>query len=258
VRVIAPEQAATLRGWLAADEPRLLAAWHVLMTGNGACLVDRWPEPRAALAASGTNYALLGDPDALDPIELVAHISGFVEAGPEHARLLRQMAGQATEWQRINQVQTATATQPSSAGAEVRRLSAADAHHVWAVTPLSSWISGCWGGPAGLAASDIAYGAFVDGRLVSVACPFFVAERFEDLGVVTEPGFRGRGLSPACAASVCADVRARGRQPSWTTSPDNTQSLRVAAKLGFVEHHRDVLWVIGRQAPKPPDLPSAP
>jgi RimJ/RimL family protein N-acetyltransferase len=106
-----------------------------------------------------------------------------------------------------------------------------------------------------MAASGMAFGAFVDGRLASVACPFFITERFEDLGVVTEPEFRGRGLSPACAAAVCADVRARGRQPSWTTSPDNTQSLRVAQKLGFVEHHRDVLWVVGRQVPKPADLP---
>jgi RimJ/RimL family protein N-acetyltransferase len=255
VHVIAPEQAATLRGWLAADQPRLLAAWHVLTTGNGAWLVDRWPAPRAALAASGTNYALLGDPDALDPGELGGHISGFVEALPEHASLLRRVNSQVTEWPRINQIQTATRPQPASPGPEVRRLGAADAHHVWALMPLSSWISGCWSGPSGLAASEMAYGAFVDGRLVSVACPFFVAERFEDIGVVTEPGYRGRGLSPACAAAVCADVRARGRLPSWTTSPDNGQSLRVAEKLGFVEHHRDVLWVFGRQAPKPPALP---
>jgi RimJ/RimL family protein N-acetyltransferase len=255
---LTPDQAApVLREWVDVDQPRLQAAGHVLTTGNGACLVDRWPRPRAAVVVSGTNYALLGDPEALDSDALRIQISGFIETTPAFARLLREVDPSTTEWPRIIQVQPSSASQVATPGAEVRRLSAADAHHMWALSAVSNWISNSWGGPAALAGSGTAFGAFVDGRLVSLACPFFVTERFEDLGVVTEPGYRGRGLSPACAAAVCADVHARGRQPSWTTSPDNTQSLRVAAKLGFVEHHRDVLWVIGRQAPRPPDRPEA-
>jgi RimJ/RimL family protein N-acetyltransferase len=253
---LAPDQAASvLRDWLDPDQPRLMAAGHVLTTGNGACLVDRWPLPQAALVVSGTNYALVGDPEALAANALRTQISGFIETTPAFARLLRQVDPRPTEWPRIIQVQPPTLPQVTTSAAEVRRLSAADAHHMWALSAISGWISNTWGGPSAMAASSLAFGAFVDGRLASVACPFFVTERFEDLGVVTEPEFRGRGLSPACAAAVCADVRARGRQPSWTTSPDNTQSLRVAAKLGFVEHHRDVLWVVGRQVPKPVDLP---
>jgi RimJ/RimL family protein N-acetyltransferase len=253
-----PDQAASvLRAWLDASQPRLLAAGHVLTTGTGACLVDRWPRPRAAVAVSGTNYALLGDPEALDPAALRTQVAGFVETTPAFARLLRQADPSSTKWPRINQLQplTPTVINVATPTAGVRRLSAGDAHHLWALSAISSWISNTWGGPSGLAASGMAFGAFIDGRLASVACSFFVTERFEDLGVVTEPEFRGRGLSAACAAALCADVRARGRQPSWTTSPDNLQSLRVAEKLGFVEHHRDVLWVIGRQAPKPADLP---
>ncbi len=58
--------------------------------------------------------------------------------------------------------------------------------------------------------------------------------------------FRGRGLSPACAARVIADIRARGRTPSWSTSRDNTASRRVAEKLGFARHRDDVLYVAGK------------
>jgi predicted GNAT family acetyltransferase len=113
----------------------------------------------------------------------------------------------------------------------------------------TSWIAASWDGPEGLAAGAAAWGAFAAGRLVAVACPFFVGTVHEDVGVATEPGFRGRGLSPACAAAVCRDVRARGRVPSWTTSPDNTPSLRVAAKLGFRERRRDRLLVVDAPVP---------
>ena len=74
--------------------------------------------------------------------------------------------------------------------------------------------------------------------------PFYVGARHADLGVVTDPGFRGRGLSTRCAAAVAADVRARGLVPTWTTSPDNTASLAVAARLGFVRHREDVLYAV--------------
>ena len=68
-------------------------------------------------------------------------------------------------------------------------------------------------------------------------------------GVATEPGSRGQGLSTACAGAVCQDVRDRGRIPSWTTSPDNTASLRVAAKLGFTV--RPPRPAAGRRRPDP-------
>jgi RimJ/RimL family protein N-acetyltransferase len=34
--------------------------------------------------------------------------------------------------------------------------------------------------------------------------------------------------------------------PSWSTAPNNTGSLRVADKLGFVKQRDDVLYVAGK------------
>jgi RimJ/RimL family protein N-acetyltransferase len=255
VRLIAADvAAAVVLGWLDATQPRLLTAWHVLMTGNGACFVDRWPEPRSALLQSGTNYALLGAHDAIDAQWLNAQVVGFLEAGDTFAPLLRDLRPAPFEWPRVNLLQTAVRDAPQVA-AEVRRLTAADAHHVWALSPESNWIANTWGGAPGLAASGVAFGAFVDGRLASAACSFFIAERFEDIGVITEATFRGRGLSAACGAALCADIRARGRTPSWSTSPDNAASLRVAEKLGFTLDHHDRMWVLGRSAPRRADYP---
>lgn len=250
---IAPSDVARiLRRRLPADEPRLFAAWNVVLTGQGECLVDRWPSPRAFLAVCGSNQALIGDPDDLDPEELHAVLDGFVEAPDTLAPVLRSVQG-VIEWPRVNLIQPMPTT--IERRTKVRRLTAADAHHLEQLSPVSSWISNTWGGPEGLAASRMAYGAFVGKRLASVACSFFVGTRFEDIGVVTEPEFRGRGLSPACVAALCYAIRRRRRVPSWTTSPDNTQSLRVAEKLGFTPHHAGRQWVVGRQVPTPAELP---
>jgi RimJ/RimL family protein N-acetyltransferase len=48
---------------------------------------------------------------------------------------------------------------------------------------------------------------------------------------------------------VVEDVRARGRTPSWSTSPDNRPSLRVAEKLGFEKARDAVLYVVGMPVP---------
>jgi RimJ/RimL family protein N-acetyltransferase len=94
----------------------------------------------------------------------------------------------------------------------------------------------------------------VDGVLASVACTFFLAEEYEDVGVVTEPAYRGVGLSTACTYELCLDIFARGRRPTWATSPDNRGSWRVAEKLGFVHLRDDWLYVAGRDVPKSEDV----
>jgi predicted GNAT family acetyltransferase len=134
------------------------------------------------------------------------------------------------------------------AAAVIRPLRPADAGQLAGLSPEVAWIAATWGGPAGLAASGHAWGAFRQGRLAAVACSFFVGVRYEDIGVVTEPAERGRGLSAACAGALCLAIRGRGRRPSWSTAPDNAASLRVAEKLGFSVQRRDRL-LIAKPAP---------
>jgi GNAT superfamily N-acetyltransferase len=252
------EQLAMLRPWFRPERPGPLVAQHVLATGNGTCLADRWPDPRALVAQTGGNYTLAGDPGALDPGELRGRVAGFVEAPAPFEPLLVAAFGEVTEWERlIFTLEGPPGPVPAAgAGQPVRRLGAGDGAAVAALGDETSWIATTWGGPAGLAASGMGWGAFAGPRLVAVACPFFVGEAHEDLGVATEPGFRGLGLSTACAAEVAREVRRRGRTPTWTTSPDNSASLRVAAKLGFALHRRDRLLVVGIPVPRPARRPS--
>jgi hypothetical protein len=246
------EQLAAVGHWFLPERPGPLVARHVLTTGNGRCLADRWPDPTALLVETGGNYTLAGDPAALDPAELRRRVAGFVEAPPSFLPVLRTGFDEVHVWPRmIFVLEGPLGPPPPPPGGSVRRLGPGDAAALAGLGRESAWIANTWGGPDGLAASGTGWGAFVGGRLAAVACPFFVGEAYEDLGVATEPAYRGRGLSPACAAGVARDVRGRGRTPTWTTSPDNTASLRVAAKLGARLHRRDTLYVAGIPVPAP-------
>jgi RimJ/RimL family protein N-acetyltransferase len=158
------------------------------------------------------------------------------------------------EWRRViftldRPAAVAAVAAPPGGDHRIRRLRPDDAEQLDRLGDGTRWISATWGGPAGMAASGAGWGAFAGERLVAVACPFFVGSVYEDLGVVTEPDARGLGLSTACAAAVVGDVHARGRIPSWTTSPDNAASLRIAAKLGFALRRHDRLLVVGVEIP---------
>ena len=90
-------------------------------------------------------------------------------------------------------------------------------------------------------------------RLASLACSFFAGYQYEDIGVITATAFRGRGLSTACTTALCHDILERGRFPSWSTTPGNVGSRRVAEKLGFIHQRNDYLYVIPTADAVPPD-----
>ena len=253
--LLTPGQATTLKHWFLPERPGPLVGSHVIQTGNGVFLVDRWPDPRAALMETAGNYSLLGAVDAFTPSDL-RNVTGVVEASAAFEPLLKATFPDAIIWQRVILVQQDTSTQIPAGDHLVRRLEPSDIDHLRGLSSESAWISKTWGGPLGLASSRFGWGAFVDDQLVSVACTFFLGETYEDIGVVTEPGFRGTGLSPSCTIKLCDDIRTRGHQPSWSTSPDNLASLRVAKKLGFAVQRYDSLYVVGIPIPQPPQPPA--
>ena len=234
------------------DRPGPLIGLHVIQTGHGHAWADRWPNPHAILTETAGNYSLTGDPNAFAPDDLRLLISGFVEAPDIFVPLLQKTFPHLVVWKRVIFELYGEPQYFAPSGFVFRRLQGDDSSQLAQLSAESNWISKTWGGPANLASSGNAWGAFCDGRLVSVANTFFVGERYEDIGVVTEPEFRGLGLSAACSGALCSDILQRGRIPSWTTSPDNFASIRVAEKLGVTLQRRDVLYVVGTPVPQPP------
>jgi GNAT superfamily N-acetyltransferase len=251
MHLLTPAQTATLKPWFLPDRPGPLVGLHVIHTGNGTCRADRWPAPRTLLLETPDNYTLMGDPHALEPADLRPHITGFVETSAAFVPLLQAAFPDVSIWPRV-----IFAGQPDLSPAAVsdyliRRLEPGDTQQLQNLGAETVWISKTWGGPAGLATSGYGWGAFVNGQLAAVACTFFLGKTYEEIGVATEPAFRGLGLSPACVRALCRDIQDRGHQVSWTTSPDNRASIRVAEKLGLTLQRHDRLYAVGMAIPAP-------
>jgi GNAT superfamily N-acetyltransferase len=247
-------QIATLRSWFTPEEPGpLILANHRLNTGHGRGWADRWPDPQAVLIEVATNYALRGAVDALTPELLHPHLQGFVAAPAEFAALLQATFADLVVWPRVIYELDGPPHYRVPPDFVIRRLVASDAQALENLSADASWVTKTWPTPTELAESGYAWGAFAGEQLVSVACTFFLGNEYEDIGVVTEPAWRGLGLNSACAGGLCADIQARGHLPSWSTSTDNLASRRVAEKLGFTFVREDVLYVVGMSVPTVPN-----
>lgn len=245
------QQLATLRNWFLPDRPGPLTGLHLLNTGHGTAWADRWPDPRAIYVETAQNGSLAGDPTALTPEMMRDVVVGFIEAPAAFVPLLKETFPDLVVWDRVIYRLSAAPIYRQPAGFTLRHLTSTDADHLANLSNESFWISKTWGGPAGLAASGYAWGAFAGDQLAAVANSFFLGDQYEEIGVVTEPAFRGLGLSVACSGALCEEIRTRGRTPSWTTSPDNSASKRVAEKLGFQWVRNGYLYVVGSNVPKP-------
>ena len=200
------EQTATLKSWFLPERPGRLLGLHAIKTGHGSCQVDRWPDPRALIINIGFDYFLAGESRTFERANL-QRIAGWVDVADETlARVLREARPLPTLDDRLvlellDKPDYRTA--PAVERCVIRPLLPDDTIHLERLTPQISWINNSWGGPAGLASSGDSWGAFVNGRLVSVACRAYVGKQYEDLGVVTstgtpgswiEHGMCGRGL----------------------------------------------------------------
>lgn len=240
-----------LASWFTPERPGPLIYQHVVACRVGGCRVDRWPAPRVVAAQlPGGNLALRGDPDVMASAALDG-VAGLIEAPRAWAPTLRAADPGLQVWDRIVAVLPPTASVPSSPPGTVL-LGPTDAPALAAYDPGGAWISETWGGADRLASARVARGRYVDGRLVAVAVPFYVGTEYEDVGVVADPAYRGQGHAAACVVALLADIRARGRVPTWTTSPDNTASRAVADRAGFTVARTDVLYALRVPIPADP------
>ena len=142
-------QLATARHLLPPERPGPMIAQHLLATGNGSCLADRWPAPRALLVETGGNWTLAGDPGALDPAAVAGRVAGFVEAPAGFEPLLRAAVRELHEWPRCFLQAPGDPPAGHRGAAEVRRLGPGDAGSLAGLGEETDWIASTWGGPEG-------------------------------------------------------------------------------------------------------------
>ena len=79
------------------------------------------------------------------------------------------------------------------------------------------------------------WGILEDGRLLAMAGQRTqTPEYFEVSAVCTHPDARGRGYATALIATVCEEIRCRGKTPFLHSWADNHGAIRVYESLGFV------------------------
>lgn len=82
----------------------------------------------------------------------------------------------------------------------------------------------------------IAVGCFAtDGTLVSAGSGY-ERSHFVDLGVLTHPTYRGKGLGRAVVTAMCQRLFAKHEIPQYRTNIDNTGSRNLAESVGFIPY----------------------
>ncbi|MFI1471292.1 GNAT family N-acetyltransferase [Streptomyces wuyuanensis] len=257
---IAPHQLPALGRWFPTGSPGPGAmAEHVLSTGNGRWWADRPDKPRVLAAACADHVLLRGDPGALDPDGLARFADRYVEAPARFWPALGSTFERVAPWERmtyVHQAQARVSVPRSPRGVTVRRLTPEDAQALARLESEHAWIHASWGGPGGLAASGHGWAAFAKGRILSVACTYFLGSAYEDIAVVTVPDRRRERLALACVGGLTADIRARGRGASWCCSRENRPSRLLAWTAGFRLTREYVHLATGRAPAR--ELPATP
>jgi GNAT superfamily N-acetyltransferase len=83
---------------------------------------------------------------------------------------------------------------------------------------------------------------FVDGRPVSFCYDGSETETLWDVSIDTLEPYRRQGHAASCVRFVIDRMRERGKEPVWGGLEDNTASMRLSGKLGFVPVDRIVVF----------------
>ncbi|MCM3501525.1 GNAT family N-acetyltransferase [Microbacterium sp. P26] len=80
----------------------------------------------------------------------------------------------------------------------------------------------------------LVFGTFVEGRLAAAASMYpWQGTRLADLGVITLPEYRGRGLARATVLAMAAEALEQGYEPQYRCQLDNAPSVALALASGF-------------------------
>jgi len=95
----------------------------------------------------------------------------------------------------------------------------------------------------------VIYGIFDEGQLVAYASHRYWEEIIADIGVLTHPDYRSRGLGKAVVSELCEWCIQNGVVPMYRVYSDHIHSRRIPQALGFKETVIiEVLKVIGEES----------
>ncbi len=90
-----------------------------------------------------------------------------------------------------------------------------------------------WNSAQVFLSDGIGFSLLTEGQVVSTAFSSFIVEDKLELGVETDPRYRGRGLASFPAIELLDYCVSHGYEPVWACRRGNIPSFRLALKLGF-------------------------
>ena len=79
------------------------------------------------------------------------------------------------------------------------------------------------------------YAAFDRERYCGTAFSAAVSSEEIDIGVETDPEYRGRGIASALVQRLCAAAVSQGKKPVWAHGETNAGSMHTALRCGFLQ-----------------------
>lgn len=89
-----------------------------------------------------------------------------------------------------------------------------------------------------------------DGTVLCEAYGLFEGEEQVEIGVITHPDHRGRGLATRTCARLILDILNEGLETTWSCELANHASLALAGKLGYRQHRDYAMIDYGSSPPK--------
>lgn len=86
--------------------------------------------------------------------------------------------------------------------------------------------------------AGVGFSVIKDGEPVATAFSSFVKGHQLEIGIETHPEHRGQGLAAIACTHLIDHCREHGLEPIWSCREDNTGSMRLAHRLGFVPTRR--------------------
>lgn len=117
---------------------------------------------------------------------------------------------------------------------------------------MFGWVRGFWPSNRSFAENGIGYAA-VDGNSVAGWClSVYRGERKLELGLVTAPEYRNRGIAKITASACVEYSISNGIEPVWNCSDANRASAGVAESIGFkkVRNYRVMRILLNDEKPR--------
>lgn len=237
--------------------PRPVIVQSCLEGTQGSVLIDREPDPRAAVAMLGDFAYLAGARSAglLDSLVDAGASLGapqiLIPCNPDWTRLLEERTGHdlvrhtrfATHAPETFDCDLLRRLAAPPEGITLRHLDAA----AYALCHAEDWSRDLVSQfPSAERFDALALGvvALANGRVVSGASTYARSRSAIEIEVDTNPAWRRRGLARACSAALILSCIARSIRPSWDAHTET--SLALARQLGYVPDRAYTAYLIGR------------